>query len=211
MFILIALICFSALTSPIEYQRNHVGASGSGGPGGSSGLPGGSSSSSSASRSRSSRIPQPSSRLPQPVQHHHPPSPDSRTSGTCLPAEGQFQPGPPVPRAAVAPMPPISRMPLAIPRPRVGLASPLQSSVIPQCSTPKGAGTFWASAPAPSPGRPPGSYTERDEPPVSRSSSQKRRHSSHSKEADRISTCSSASEQSLHSTQSNGVRARLLL
>lgn len=69
----------NALTSPIEYQRNHVGASGSGGPS-SSGLPGGSSSSSSSSRSRNSRIPQPSSRLPQPVQHHHPHSSDSRTS-----------------------------------------------------------------------------------------------------------------------------------
>uniref|UniRef100_A0A8C1P1W8 non-specific serine/threonine protein kinase n=1 Tax=Cyprinus carpio TaxID=7962 RepID=A0A8C1P1W8_CYPCA len=51
----------NALTSPIEYQRNHVGASG-----------------------LASRIPQPSSRLPQPVQHHHhAPAPDDRTSGTC--------------------------------------------------------------------------------------------------------------------------------
>uniref|UniRef100_A0A8C2BIR5 non-specific serine/threonine protein kinase n=1 Tax=Cyprinus carpio TaxID=7962 RepID=A0A8C2BIR5_CYPCA len=75
----------NALTSPIEYQRNHVGPSGLGGPS-SSGLPGGSSSSamgpSCGSRSRSSRIPQPSSRLPQPVQHHHAPAPDDRTSGT---------------------------------------------------------------------------------------------------------------------------------
>uniref|UniRef100_A0A8C2CAI2 Trio Rho guanine nucleotide exchange factor b n=1 Tax=Cyprinus carpio TaxID=7962 RepID=A0A8C2CAI2_CYPCA len=76
----------NALTSPIEYQRNHVGASGLGGPS-SSGLPGGSSSSamvpSCGSRSRASRIPQPSSRLPQPVQHHHhAPAPDDRTSGT---------------------------------------------------------------------------------------------------------------------------------
>ncbi|KTG00378.1 hypothetical protein cypCar_00020548, partial [Cyprinus carpio] len=74
----------NALTSPIEYQRNHVGASGLGGPS-SSGLPGGSSSSamvpSCGSRSRASRIPQPSSRLPQPVQHHHhAPAPDDRTS-----------------------------------------------------------------------------------------------------------------------------------
>ncbi|XP_050988349.1 triple functional domain protein isoform X6 [Labeo rohita] len=73
----------NALTSPIEYQRNHVGASSLGGPS-SSGLPGGSSSSamgpSCGSRSRASRIPQPSSRLPQPVQHHHAPAPDDRTS-----------------------------------------------------------------------------------------------------------------------------------
>ncbi|XP_066539118.1 triple functional domain protein isoform X2 [Hoplias malabaricus] len=178
----------NALTSPIEYQRNHVGASGPGGPS-SSGFPGGSSSSSS-SRSRSSRIPQPSSRLPQPVQHHHPPGPDGRSSGTCPSAEGS-----PVPRATVVPMS------LAIPRPRAGLPSPLLSPVSPQNSTPKVPTPFWASVPAPSPtGRPPGSCTERDEPPASH----RRRHSSHSKEADRISTCSSASEQSLLSTHSNG-------
>ncbi|MFT7811725.1 triple functional domain protein isoform X1 [Arapaima gigas] len=53
----------NALTTPIEYQRNHVGSSGSCGPG-SSGLAGG-------SRSRPSRIPQPS-RLPQPLRHHPP-------------------------------------------------------------------------------------------------------------------------------------------
>ncbi|KAI4898076.1 hypothetical protein NFI96_018077 [Prochilodus magdalenae] len=185
----------NALTSPIEYQRNHVGASGSGGPS-SSGLPGGSSSS--ASRSRSSRIPQPSSRLPQPVQHHHPPGPDSRTSGTCPPVEAQVQQGSPIPRAAVAPMT------LALPRPRVGLSSPLLSPVSPQSSTPKVPVPYWASVPASPPSRPPGSYTERDDTTSSRSSSQMRRHSSHSKEADRISTCSSASEQSLHSTHSNG-------
>nr|XP_057908901.1 triple functional domain protein isoform X3 [Doryrhamphus excisus] len=96
----------NALTSPIEYQRNHVGGSGPGGPpnsssSGTGGLPGGSSSTSTASlggggggggsggsagnssssslcgpRSRPSRIPQPSSRLPQPVHHHHPPGPE---------------------------------------------------------------------------------------------------------------------------------------
>ncbi|XP_029103892.1 triple functional domain protein isoform X2 [Scleropages formosus] len=53
----------NALTSPIEYQRNHVGTGGSGGPS-SSGSAGG-------SRSRPSRIPQPS-RLPQPLRHHPP-------------------------------------------------------------------------------------------------------------------------------------------
>ncbi|XP_067366438.1 triple functional domain protein isoform X5 [Channa argus] len=95
----------NALTSPIEYQRNHVGGGGPGGPPSSSssstgGLPGGSSSSNTTSnmggggggggsggsgdsssslcapRSRPSRIPQPSSRLPQPVHHHHPPGPE---------------------------------------------------------------------------------------------------------------------------------------
>ncbi|XP_072536295.1 triple functional domain protein isoform X2 [Salminus brasiliensis] len=208
----------NALTSPIEYQRNHVGASGSGGPsssglpGGSSGLPGGSSSSSSSSRSRSSRIPQPSSRLPQPVQHHHPHGSDSRTSGTCPLAEAQVQPGSSIPKAAVAPMSPVPSMPLALPRPRASLPSPLLSPISPQSATPftpgspatKGPAPFWASVPASPPCRPPGTYTERDDPLPSRSSSQRRRLSSHSKEADRISTCSSASEQSLHSTHSNG-------
>lgn len=103
----------TALTSPIEYQRNHVG---SGGPAGlpssssTGGLPGGSSSTGSSSmgvgggggsggpgnssssslcgpRSRPSRIPQPSSRLPQPVHHHHPPGPDGpdRSAGMWSP------------------------------------------------------------------------------------------------------------------------------
>lgn len=94
----------TALTSPIEYQKNHVGGGGPGGPPSSSssstgGLPGGSSSNSTTNmggggggggsggsggsssslcgpRSRPSRIPQPSSRLPQPVHHHHSPGPE---------------------------------------------------------------------------------------------------------------------------------------
>uniref|UniRef100_A0A7N6BG17 non-specific serine/threonine protein kinase n=1 Tax=Anabas testudineus TaxID=64144 RepID=A0A7N6BG17_ANATE len=104
----------NALTSPIEYQRNHVGGGGPGGPPSSSssstgGLPGGSSSSNTTSmggggggggsggsgdsssslcgpRSRPSRIPQPSSRLPQPVHHHHPPGPEGpdRSAGTDI-------------------------------------------------------------------------------------------------------------------------------
>ncbi|XP_075868965.1 triple functional domain protein isoform X3 [Nelusetta ayraudi] len=106
----------NALTSPIEYQRNHVGGGGSGAPSSSSttgGLPGGSSSnnasnmgggggggggsggsgSSSSSlcgpRSRPSRIPQPSSRLPQPVHHHHPPGPEGpdRSAGMWSPCQ----------------------------------------------------------------------------------------------------------------------------
>ncbi|TNN79748.1 Triple functional domain protein [Liparis tanakae] len=94
----------NALTSPIEYQKNHVGGGGPGGPPSSSssstgGLPGGSSSNNTTNmggggggggsggsggnssslcgpRSRPSRIPQPSSRLPQPVHHHHSPGPE---------------------------------------------------------------------------------------------------------------------------------------
>ncbi|XP_041737463.2 triple functional domain protein-like isoform X2 [Coregonus clupeaformis] len=86
----------NALTSPIEYQRNHVGASGPGlgAPSSSSGLTGGGCSSSTVGPGsnslcgpqsrRPSRIPQPSSRIPQPVHHHHPPGPDGpeRTAGT---------------------------------------------------------------------------------------------------------------------------------
>lgn len=111
--------CLStALTSPIEYQRNHVGGGGPSGPPSSSstgGLPGGSSSSNTTSsmggggggggsggsgdsssslcgpRTRPSRIPQPSSRLPQPVHHHHPPGPEGpdRSAGTWSPCHPQ--------------------------------------------------------------------------------------------------------------------------
>ncbi|KAM4633832.1 triple functional domain protein [Polymixia lowei] len=107
----------NALTSPIEYQRNHVGGGGPGGPPSSSssgggGLAGGSSPNSTNNmggggggggggsggnsslcgpRSRPSRIPQPSSRLPQPVHHHHPPGPEGpdRSAGTWSPCQPQ--------------------------------------------------------------------------------------------------------------------------
>lgn len=88
------LYLITALTSPIEYQRNHVGASGgpcvpntgapAGGSSGSSVPPGvgGGSSQGSAIPSgpqggsrRPSRIPQPS-RLPQPLRHHPGADPD---------------------------------------------------------------------------------------------------------------------------------------
>uniref|UniRef100_A0A7N8WP95 non-specific serine/threonine protein kinase n=1 Tax=Mastacembelus armatus TaxID=205130 RepID=A0A7N8WP95_9TELE len=84
----------NALTSPIEYQRNHVGGGGPSGPpsgGGGSGGSGGSSSSLCGPRSRPSRIPQPSSRLPQPVHHHHPPGPEGpdRSAGMWSPCNSQ--------------------------------------------------------------------------------------------------------------------------
>lgn len=217
------LVVFSALTSPIEYQRNHVGASGLGGPS-SSGLPGGSSSSamgpSCGSRSRASRIPQPSSRLPQPVQHHHAPAPDDHTSGTCpLPDQDlngevprmrvlesplkelreEAQSGTPIPRATVAPLS------LTLTKPRLRVPSPILSPLNPQNFTVQKGSPFWASIPVSPTGRP-GSYTEQSD-TLSRNQCQTRRHSTHSKELDRISTCSSTSEQSLHSTHSNGVRA----
>uniref|UniRef100_A0A671S2V6 non-specific serine/threonine protein kinase n=1 Tax=Sinocyclocheilus anshuiensis TaxID=1608454 RepID=A0A671S2V6_9TELE len=208
----------NALTSPIEYQRNHVGASGLGGPS-SSGLPGGSSSSamvpSCGSRSRASRIPQPSSRLPQPVQHHHAPAPDDHTSGTCpLPDQDlngevprmrvlesplkelreEAQSGTPIPRATVAP--------LSLTKPRLRVPSPILSPLNPQNFAVQKGSPFWASMPVSPTGRP-GSYTEQSD-PLSRNQCQTRRHSTHSKELDHISTCSSTSEQSLHSTHSNG-------
>ncbi|CAB1334216.1 unnamed protein product [Coregonus sp. 'balchen'] len=103
----------NALTSPIEYQRNHVGASGPGlgAPSSSSGLAGGGCSSSAVGPGsnslcgpqsrRPSRIPQPSSRIPQPVHHHHPPGPDGpeRTAGTWSrqPLSSSPSPQPPCP------------------------------------------------------------------------------------------------------------------
>lgn len=222
---IVLFLFLSALTSPIEYQRNHVGASGLGGPS-SSGLPGGSSSSAMGpgcgSRSRTSRIPQPSSRLPQPVQHHHAPAPDDRTSGTCpLPDQDvngevprmrvlesplkELRDETPIPRATVAPLS------LTLTKPRLGVPSPVVSPLNPQnfiCYTTSApaqkVSPFWASMPVSPTGRP-GSYTEQSE-TQSRVQSQNRRHSAHSKELDRISTCSSTSEHSLHSTHSNGVR-----
>ncbi|XP_050988348.1 triple functional domain protein isoform X5 [Labeo rohita] len=210
----------NALTSPIEYQRNHVGASSLGGPS-SSGLPGGSSSSamgpSCGSRSRASRIPQPSSRLPQPVQHHHAPAPDDRTSGTCpLPDQDlngevprmrvlesplkelreDTQSGTLIPRATVTPLS------LTLTKPRLRVPSPILSPLNPQNFTVQKGSPFWASIPVSPTGRP-GSYTEQSD-TLSRNQCQTRRHSAHSKELDRISTCSSTSEQSLHSTHSNG-------
>ncbi|XP_076827422.1 LOW QUALITY PROTEIN: triple functional domain protein [Brachyhypopomus gauderio] len=187
----------NALTSPIEYQRNHVGASGAGGPSG-GGLPGGGGSASAcgASRSRASRIPQPSSRLPQPAQHHHPaPGPDGHASGTCVPAPTPDSP-PSEPREEARPQTPfrgptVAPLCLASPRARTGLPSPTLSPL---------SGPFVPGSPAPVgpwvPARP-GPCAEQAEVP-------KRRRSSHSKEPDRASTCSSTSEHSLHSTHSNG-------
>lgn len=94
MFALVSFVPLIALTSPIEYQRNHVGAS-SGSCVRSMAAPGGGSSGSSvpstvgggnsqgssipsgpqAGSRRPSRIPQPS-RLPQPLRHHPGGDPD---------------------------------------------------------------------------------------------------------------------------------------
>ncbi|XP_061111620.1 triple functional domain protein isoform X1 [Conger conger] len=246
----------NALTSPIEYQRNHVGGGGVGGaPGPSSSMQGGVAPAGNApagSRSRPSRIPQPS-RLPQPLRHHSPalggPDPEGpdKMSGTSsrpvpsqpppppaepapqepgrearprplesprgrkqsVPAEGPKDDAhpppvpPPVPRATVGP--------LSLGKPRAGTVSPLASPMAapafgkeafpPGSPVQKGA-PFWSSIP-PSPASRPGSFTFPAETDGSLSR-QSHRHSTHSKDADRMSTCSSASEQSVQSTHSNG-------
>ncbi|XP_071355283.1 triple functional domain protein isoform X4 [Trachinotus anak] len=246
----------NALTSPIEYQRNHVGASGGscvpsmaapgGGSSGSSAPPavgGGSSQGSSipsgpqGGSRRPSRIPQPS-RLPQPLRHH--PGADSdgpnKMSGgspqgkrpSQTPEDQAQTPTPatavaPIPRATVGPLPstPTSKArPGAAPPMACPLATPNFGKDIlpppPPSPGQKSGSGFWSSMPG-SPASRPGSFTfpgEAGESPVrqnsnqiqtgSGSGSQTHRHSTHSKEADRMSTCSSASEQSIQSTQSNG-------
>nr|XP_043908530.1 triple functional domain protein-like isoform X2 [Solea senegalensis] len=129
----------------------------------------------------------------------------------------------PIPRATIGPLP---ATPTSKPRPGAvpPLASPLSTPSFSKDILPppppspgqKSASGFWTSMPG-SPASRPGSFTfpgEAGESPVrqnsnqiqagSGSGSQSHRHSTHSKEADRMSTCSSASEQSIQSTQSNG-------
>lgn len=85
--------------------------------------------------------------------------------------------------------------------------SPFGKEIFPP-SSPLQKGSFWSSIPA-SPVSRPGSFTF----PGDSDSLQRQVHrlSSHSKDTDRMSTCSSTSEQSVHSTQSNGVRDGALL
>ncbi|MEQ2166132.1 hypothetical protein GOODEAATRI_024561, partial [Goodea atripinnis] len=256
----------TALTSPIEYQRNHVGAGsgscvgsvgaqGGGISGASPGVGGGNSQTSSipsgpqsVSR-RPSKIPQPS-RLPQPLRHHTgadaegpnkmlglsprpvpapllPPggSPQGKRPSQTIEDQTQAQTHTPtntvtpVPRATVGPVP---STPTSKPRP--GALSPIAQTLSspafgkdalpppPPSPGQKTGSGFWTSMPA-SPASRPGSFTfpgEAGETPVRQTTTssgiQAHRHSTHSKEADRMSTCSSASEQSIQSTQSNGVR-----
>ncbi|XP_048363557.1 triple functional domain protein isoform X4 [Sphaerodactylus townsendi] len=190
----------NALTSPIEYQRNHSGAGGSGnssGPGSCPGIP-------SSSRSRPSRI-------PQPVRHH---SPVLVSSAASVQAEADKMSGADQrecrgnyeeirSRSSVGS--------LSLGKSRPGAASPINSPVMTfPCpfgkeifppSSPLQKGSFWSSIPA-SPVSRPGSFTF----PGDGDSLQRQVHrlSSHSKDTDRMSTCSSTSEQSVHSTQSNG-------
>uniref|UniRef100_A0A1A7Y1X3 non-specific serine/threonine protein kinase n=1 Tax=Iconisemion striatum TaxID=60296 RepID=A0A1A7Y1X3_9TELE len=207
-----------------------VGAQG----GGSSGVGNGTSQSSSipsgpqGNSRRPSRIPQPS-RLPQPPRQQpgaeaDPPtrtlggSPHGKRSSQTLEDHTQAPPPAssvtPIPRAKVGPLPttPTSKA-------RPGAVSPIASSpafgkdpLPPPPASPgqKSGSGFWSSMPG-SPASRPGSFTfpgDAGEAPVRQtpagSGSQTHRHSTHSKDADRMSTCSSASEQSIQSTQSNG-------
>ncbi|XP_054619198.1 triple functional domain protein isoform X2 [Dunckerocampus dactyliophorus] len=246
----------NALASPIDYQRNHVGASG----GSSMVAPGGGSSGSNVTGSsqaggaippqggcrRPSRIPQPS-RLPQPLRQHPGADPDSpnKMSGPSprpvppplLPPGGSPQGKRPsiqtledqtqTPTNAVAPMVratigPLPSTPVSKQRP--GPVPPLVPPTFakdilpppPASPSQKSGSGFWSSMPG-SPASRPGSFTfpgEAGESPVRQNSSQvqtgsgnpnqSHRHSTHSKDADRMSTCSSTSEQSIQSTQSNG-------
>ncbi|XP_013864658.1 triple functional domain protein [Austrofundulus limnaeus] len=127
----------------------------------------------------------------------------------------------PIPRAKVGPLPstPTSKV-------RPGAVSPIASPLAtpafgkdvlpppPPSPGQKSGSGFWSSMPG-SPASRPGSFTfpgEAGETPVRQNSNQisagsgnqTHRHSTHSKEADRMSTCSSTSEQSIQSTQSNG-------
>ncbi|XP_026205115.1 triple functional domain protein isoform X5 [Anabas testudineus] len=129
----------------------------------------------------------------------------------------------PIPRATVGPLPstPTSKQ-------RPGAVSPMASPLAtpafgkdilpppPPSPGQKSGSGFWSSMPG-SPASRPGSFTfpgEAGESLVrqnsnqiqtgSGSANQTHRHSTHSKEADRMSTCSSASEQSIQSTHSNG-------
>ncbi|XP_055749747.1 triple functional domain protein isoform X3 [Salvelinus fontinalis] len=132
----------------------------------------------------------------------------------------------PIPRASVAPLP--VSVALSTPtKPRPGTISPMASPMAtpafgkdalppPSPGLKSGSGSFWSSMPG-SPASRPGSFTfpgevvdtlGRQNQNTGQISSQSgtgsHRHSSHSKEADRMSTCSSTSEQSIQSTQSNG-------
>ncbi|KAJ0003220.1 hypothetical protein NQD34_008318 [Periophthalmus magnuspinnatus] len=252
----------NALTSPIEFQRNHIGAgvgSCSSNPGavsGGSSLPAAANSQVSSVPSgplggsrRPSRIPQPS-RLPQPTRHHtgtdvdsphkmsgvsprlvpsslipSGSSPQSKRSSQSSEDQANSPAVPPLPRATVGPLPstPVAKVrpgavsPMASPMATPAFGKDAQIGPPPSPGHKSGPG-FWSSMPA-SPASRPGSFTfpgETGETPVrqnsnpvqagsgSGSQNQSHRHSTHSKEADRMSTCSSASEQSIQSTQSNG-------
>ncbi|KAL0962100.1 hypothetical protein UPYG_G00335640 [Umbra pygmaea] len=136
--------------------------------------------------------------------------------------EPQPSPVGPVPRSSVAPTPALLPLPTAT-KPRPGTISPMASPLAtpafgkdallpPPASPGLKSNSFWSSMPG-SPASRPGSFTfpgeagetlGRQNQNPAQSGTASHRHSTHSKEADRMSTCSSTSEQSVQSTQSNG-------
>lgn len=101
-------------------------------------------------------------------------------------------------RPAAAASPLTSPLSAAFPSP-----APFAKEPFPPSSPLQKGGSFWSSIPA-SPASRPGSFTfPGDSDSLQR---QAHRHAAPSKDTDRMSTCSSASEQSVQSTQSNGVR-----
>ncbi|XP_043921535.1 triple functional domain protein [Protopterus annectens] len=232
----------NALTSPVEYQRSHVGTSG---PTNCTGM-------SSINRSRPSRI-------PQPVRHH---SPILVSSVASAQSEADKMSGMSPHNFSLTPhcssldtglIHSDKNLPSAeliiinseseqIPKMKVlenskkttgsysvvtdGSTKELPGSLEDNCSSrnsienspcsaavpflskesyppssPLQKSSFWGSIPASPVGRP-GSFTF----PGDTDSLQRQvhRHSTHSKDTDRMSTCSSTSEQSVQSTQSNG-------
>lgn len=126
-----------------------------------------------------------------------------------------------IPQMAVAPLH------LTLKSPRVGTVSPLitpqspaggKEAFIPSSPAHKG-NLFWAVVP-PMPSSVPSRPSSLSNPSDSvgggdslgrgcHSTPSHHRHSTHSKDIDRMSTCSSTSEQSVQSTQSNGVRCQV--
>ncbi|XP_048850160.1 triple functional domain protein isoform X5 [Brienomyrus brachyistius] len=221
------------MTSPVEHQRNHMGPGAASGPSSSGGPAGGSAPSGSRCRPsripQPSRLPQPLRHHPP-----EPEGPDkmSGTSGRYPPcALGEPDPRVEIPRMRVlesprgaklaeggpkdphvdplGPVPRAAVSPLTLSKPRAGAASPLASPLVAPAfgkdgflpGSPQKGTSFWSSVPA-SPASRPGSFTFPGE--GDSLGRQSQRHSTHSKDADRMSTCSSTSEQSVQSTQSNG-------
>uniref|UniRef100_A0A8B9K8J3 non-specific serine/threonine protein kinase n=1 Tax=Astyanax mexicanus TaxID=7994 RepID=A0A8B9K8J3_ASTMX len=122
-----------------------------------------------------------------------------------------------IPRATVSPLVLVKPRPSAISPMATPLATPAFKDSLPPCSpgpksagcsTPSSSASFWSSMPG-SPASRPGSFTFPGDAcdtvgRQNQNQNQSHRHSTHSKDADRMSTCSSTSEQSVQSTQSNG-------
>lgn len=126
------------------------------------------------------------------------------------------------------PQTPIAPLSLPLKSPRVGTVSPMISpqspggkdALVPASPAHK-SNAFWAIVPAvpSSPASRPGSFSYPNDGGGGGDSLGRgggghgtpshHRHSTHSKDIDRMSTCSSTSEQSIHSTQSNGVRCQV--